>query len=67
MARTFSHQRQRQHHKQPPMKAFHRTAPPDRHQRGPFADLAEQVHQQYRQAIGKTGDRSPVDQQHSKK
>lgn len=67
MARTFSYQRQQRNRKQPPLRAFCRTLPPERHQRGPFADLAGQVHQQYRQAIGKTGDRSPADQQHSKK
>jgi len=63
MARTFSHQRKQQHHKQPPLRAFYRTAPPDRHQRGPFADLADKVHIRYQQAIGKHGDRSPDDQQ----
>lgn len=66
MARTFSHQRQRQHHKQPPLKAFHRTAPPDRHHRGPFADLADKVRERYLQATSK-GDRPPLDQQNSKR
>lgn len=62
MARTFSHQRQRQHHKQPPLRAFYRTPPPDRHRRGPFATLAEQAHQHRLKCSGK-GDRSPDDQQ----
>lgn len=62
MARTFSYQRQRQYHKQPPLRALYRAAPPDKHQRGPFAELADQVHQRYKQTIGK-GDQLQADQQ----
>lgn len=62
MARTFSYQRQQRNRKQPPLRAFYRTAPPERHQRGPFAGLADQVHERYQQATGKK-DRPPGEQQ----
>lgn len=62
MARTFSYQRQQRNRKQPPLRAFCRTAPPERHQRGPFASMADQVHERYQQATAKK-DRPPDEQQ----
>jgi len=62
MARTFSYQRQQRNRKQPPTRAFYHTASPARHQRGPFAGLADQVHERYRQATSR-GDQSPDNQQ----
>lgn len=50
MARTFSYQKQHRNRQQPPLMAHHRTAAPERNQRGPFANLADKV-REHRQAM----------------
>ncbi|MCE1226519.1 MAG: hypothetical protein LWW87_08560 [Geobacteraceae bacterium] len=62
MARTFSHQRHLQNRKQPKLRACYRTTPTTKHQRGPYAGLADQAHHKYLQAIGKV-ERPSTDQQ----